>query len=246
MPLATALAEGKAHLSLTCRELGTIPLQLLASSATETLMSLDLSRNLIDELPAGLACLRRLVVLDVSRNRLRAIPAELPPALRSLVLLSNQLRRRSLPLISLAALSDLTLLDLRFNSKLGSADTATALNAALPASSLKVLCVDGATAHCPGLLGLTLQAPGCDTQSGRATESSRAQRGAAKAADVAAPTTQASPVRGAPHAIATPGHVGCGARRAQQAAEAVGSAGGCDAAALSAGAHLNPAAPRSP
>ena len=138
VPLATALAEGTADLSLTCRELCTIPPQLLTSATTETLVSLDLSRNRIDELPAGLACLRKLEVLDLSRNRLRALPPELPPALRTLLLLSNQLRRRSLPLVSLAALPDLTLLDLRYNSKLGSADMAAALNEAMPASSLNV------------------------------------------------------------------------------------------------------------
>ena len=138
VPLATALAEGTADLSLTCRELCTLPPQLLTSATAETLVSLDLSRNRIEELPAGLACLRKLEVLDLSRNRLRALPAELPPALRALLLLSNQLRRRSLPLVSLAVLPDLTLLDLRYNSKLGSADMAAALNEAMPASSLNV------------------------------------------------------------------------------------------------------------
>lgn len=138
VPLETALAEGTADLSLTCRELCTMPPQLLSSATAETLVSLDLSRNRIEELPSGMACLRKLEVLDLSRNRLRALPAELPPALRSLLLLSNQLRRRSLPLVSLAALPDLTLLDLRYNSKLGSADMAAALNEAMPASSLKL------------------------------------------------------------------------------------------------------------
>ena len=133
VPLATALAEGTAHLSLTCRELCSIPPQLLGSATVERLVSLDLSRNRIDELPAGLACFLQLEVLDVSRNRLRSLPPELPPALRSLLVLSNQLRRRSLSLLELAALPDLTLLDLRYNSKLGGVDTATVLNEALPA-----------------------------------------------------------------------------------------------------------------
>ena len=135
VPLLTALAAGAVHLSLTCRELCAMPPQLLVSTIAATLISLDMSRNMIDTLPAGLGRLSSLELLDVSRNRLRALPAELPPELCSLIVLSNQLRRpeRSLPLLSLAALPSLTLLDLRYNSKLGSATAATVLSEALPA-----------------------------------------------------------------------------------------------------------------
>lgn len=123
-------------LTLSCRELCALPLQLLASTRLQdTLLALDVSRNRLDALPpSGLGAFRALDVLNVSRNRLRVMPAELPPNLGTLLALSNSLRpvARSLPLASLAALPKLTLLDLQYNAKLGGEATAATIREALP------------------------------------------------------------------------------------------------------------------
>ena len=105
-------------------------------SPLQTLRSLDVSRNQIEELPAGIeALLPALQVLDVSRNRLRVLPAGLPGSLTTLRLLSNKLRPvdRALAHAVMAPLLQLTLLDLRFNPKIkGTAETVQAITERLP------------------------------------------------------------------------------------------------------------------
>lgn len=61
---------------------------------SETLVSLDLSRNKIAELPPSIASFRVLRRLNVSRNHLRALPVELRclGQLEQLIVLSNKFR----------------------------------------------------------------------------------------------------------------------------------------------------------
>ena len=132
-----AIEQATDMLVLSCRELYALPPQLLSSATLQfTLMTLDVSRNTLDELPpCGLGAFTALGLLDVGRNRLRVLPAELPPNLTTLIALSNNFRpvARSLPLASLAALPKLTLLDLQYNAKLGGEATGATIREDLPA-----------------------------------------------------------------------------------------------------------------
>jgi len=86
-----------------------------------SLLSLDLSRNKLCELPAAIGGLSSLTELNVGRNWLKALPAEIGQLshLEKLDALSNKLRPNSLSLDALATLPRLRLLDLRYNDKLG-------------------------------------------------------------------------------------------------------------------------------
>lgn len=90
-----------------------------------TLVTLDVSRNLLSILPPEVGGLVALQELDISRNRLKELPKELGH-LRELVKLAahaNNLRpaKRSLPLAELGSLTKLRSVDLRFNPKLKAA-----------------------------------------------------------------------------------------------------------------------------
>ena len=65
-----------------------------AFGMSETLVSLDLSRNKIAELPPSIASFKVLRRLNVSRNHLRALPVELGclHQLEQLIVLSNKFR----------------------------------------------------------------------------------------------------------------------------------------------------------
>jgi len=111
------------HLSLSNQNLtnGDFPDTLeLPLHLASTLLSLDLSRNHLCDLPLLICQLTALQHLDVSRNSLRSLPSEISNLihLRELLCVSNNFRIRLLPLEALASLSRLQVLDVRFNSKL--------------------------------------------------------------------------------------------------------------------------------
>ncbi|KAL7519854.1 hypothetical protein ACHAWX_004602 [Stephanocyclus meneghinianus] len=84
------------------------------------LLSIDLSRNRLHNIPNQVFSLSMLTCLDVSRNALQGIPPEIKHlhSLEKLFALSNHLRLRQLPLDDLSSLRHLRLLDLRYNRKL--------------------------------------------------------------------------------------------------------------------------------
>lgn len=86
-----------------------------------TLLRLDLSRNLLRNLPDLLfdSC-RNLRHLNLNRNRLHGLPDAIGSLsqLQSLEAIANNFRLAQLPLAALAALSHLKALDLRYNDKI--------------------------------------------------------------------------------------------------------------------------------
>lgn len=122
-------------MSLIGRCTSQIPLCLFSAKfgLAESLLSLDISRNRLAELPASIGGISSLTELDVSRNWLKALTSELGQLsqLTKLNALSNQLRPSTLCLDALVSLPQLRELDFRFNDKLGE-ETAKVLTARLP------------------------------------------------------------------------------------------------------------------
>jgi hypothetical protein len=122
------VAELTPHLSFESQNLKHLPDVLLLGDATTApsisatfthVVSLNLSRNFLRELPDSIGRLTSLTSLNVSRNSLRSLPSALGnlSKLTSLNALSNSLRPSTIPTEQLASLEHLTEFDLRFNEK---------------------------------------------------------------------------------------------------------------------------------
>lgn len=114
--------------NLSNRMLPVVPRSLLSAASGSAradlavaLRVLDLSRNMLAEVPAALYELRSLRTLDISRNKLRSMApgVSVLTQLESLSLLGNSLKVHTLPLEELAALPALRPggVDLRYNKK---------------------------------------------------------------------------------------------------------------------------------
>ena len=127
--------------SLTEHNLRSFSISLLPTVSLASLVSLDLSRNELWDLPDDLSALMNLEKLDLSRNWFRNLPksiSQLGRSLQSLHASHNMLRPTSLQIDILKEFSLLTFLDISCNQKCGRQSLKDLLNQQLPRVQLEI------------------------------------------------------------------------------------------------------------